>query len=66
MKKDVLLKMPPKREVIVYCSLSSLQRDYYSRVLNNTIRDTLVQMEVEGASSVSQTNMTMVNVQPYV
>lgn len=24
-KKDVLVKMPPKREIVVYCGMSSLQ-----------------------------------------
>jgi SNF2 family DNA or RNA helicase len=25
LKKDVLLKMPPKKEIVVYCGMSSLQ-----------------------------------------
>jgi ATP-dependent DNA helicase len=59
MKRDVLVKMPPKKEIIVYCGMSSLQRDYYDRVLQNTLRDTLIEMEVEGASSISQNNPAM-------
>lgn len=59
MKKDVLINMPPKREIIVYCGMSSLQRDYYDRVLQNTLRDTLISMELEGASTISQMNPTM-------
>ena len=58
-KKDVLIKMPPKKEIVIYCHLSSLQRDYYNRVLENTIRETLMTMDVEGANSLSQNNQTM-------
>lgn len=58
-KKDVLIKMPPKKEIVIYCHLSSLQRDYYSRVMDNTIRDTLISMKIEGASTLSQSNQTM-------
>merc|ERR1719502_965235 len=58
-KKDVLIKMPPKKEIVIYCHLSSLQRDYYSRVMDNTIRDTLISMKIEGSNNVSQSNQTM-------
>jgi len=58
-KKDVLIKMPPKKEIVIYCHLSSLQRDYYSRVMDSTIRDTLVSMKIDGANSLSQSNQTM-------
>ena len=59
MKKDVLIKMPPKREVVVYCGMSSLQSEYYSLVANGNLRDTLVKMGIEGAKETSQINNTM-------
>ena len=38
MKRDVLINMPPKREIIIYCGMSSLQKDYYSRIEQGTLR----------------------------
>jgi ATP-dependent DNA helicase len=59
LKKDVLLKMPPKREIIVYATLTSLQKEYYARVLDSTIRNTLVSMNIPGARDTSQINQLM-------
>jgi SNF2 family DNA or RNA helicase len=39
--------------------MTSLQREYYSRVLQGTIRDTLVAMGIEGARDTSQINQLM-------
>jgi ATP-dependent DNA helicase len=39
--------------------MSSLQRDYYTRVLEGTLRETLLSMGVDGASSISQINTNM-------
>ena len=52
-------KLPPKREVVVYCGMSSLQREYYARVLSGTLRESLVEVGVEGAKKISQINMLM-------
>ena len=30
LKRDVLIDMPPKKEVVIYTPMSKLQRDYYS------------------------------------
>jgi len=37
MKKDVLIEMPPKKEIVIYCGLSPLQKVYYSLVMNGNI-----------------------------
>ncbi len=34
MKKDVLIEMPPKKEIVIYCGLTPLQKVYYSLVMN--------------------------------
>ena len=56
LKRDVLLTVPPKREIVVYCGMSSIQKEYYAHVQKNTLRETLVGMGIEGAkdSSCSQ------------
>ena len=59
MKKDVLINMPPKAEVVVYCGMSSLQKEYYACVCNGNIRQTLVDMKIEGAKETSQQNKIM-------
>lgn len=58
-KKDVLLTMPPKKEVVVYCSMSSLQREYYSHAQAGTLRETLLSMGIEGAKDVTHHNPIM-------
>lgn len=52
-------KLPPKREVVVYCGMSSLQREYYARVLAGNLRESLLEVGVEGAKKISQINMLM-------
>lgn len=59
LKKDVMINMPPKKEIVIYCGMSSLQREYYACVENGTIRDVLVTIGVEGAKETSQMNMLM-------
>jgi ATP-dependent DNA helicase len=56
LKRDVLLTVPPKREIVVYCGMSSIQKEYYEHVQKNTLRETLMGMGIEGAkdSSCSQ------------
>ena len=39
--------------------MSSLQKFYYEKVLDNTIRDALLSMKIEGAQGVSQINQLM-------
>lgn len=52
-------KIPPKREIVVYCGMSSLQREYYAEVLAGDLRDNLIAAGVENAKKISQINMTM-------
>jgi len=59
LKKDVLLSMPEKKEIVVYCSLSSIQSEYYALAQQNKLRDSLVEMGVERAKDVSQMNALM-------
>lgn len=44
MKKDVLANdgLPPKREVVVYAGMTTMQRGYYDLVEKNALRETLV------------------------
>lgn len=43
LKKDVLANdgLPPKREVVVYAGMTTVQRGYYELVCKNALRDTL-------------------------
>jgi ATP-dependent DNA helicase len=60
LKREVLgARLPPKVEVVVYCGLTSLQREYYARVLDGTLRESLVDVGVDGAKKISQINMLM-------
>lgn len=59
MKKDVLLNMPPKKEIVIYCPMTTLQKAFYTRVLDGSIRDTLVSMNIENGKDVSLQNMQM-------
>lgn len=60
MKKDTLKdQVTEKKEIVIYCAMSSLQKEYYERVTDGTIRDMLVEMGVPRAKSISQINMTM-------
>ena len=59
LKRDVLLTMPPKKEIVVYCGMSSLQREYYSLVKEGGMRTALMEMGIDGAKDVSEANMMM-------
>jgi SNF2 family DNA or RNA helicase len=61
LKRDVLdpSLFPPKRDVVVYCGMSSLQKEYYRMALDGTLRDSLLAMEVEGAKAVTHLNQLM-------
>ncbi len=45
MKTDVDMKIPPKKEVLVYCPMSSKQREMYEAVVNKTIEEIVGQTE---------------------
>jgi len=59
MKRDVLLTMPPKVEIVLYCGLTTMQQEYYMRVQHNTLRDTLAAMGVDDAKETSCNNVLM-------
>eukprot|EP01034_Spumella_vulgaris_P024604 gene24604-30969_t len=60
LKSEVLKdRLAPKRDVVIYCGMSSLQTKYYSMVLDGTIRENLTALGVDGAKSISQVNMNM-------
>jgi SNF2 family DNA or RNA helicase len=46
-------------EVVVYCGMSALQREYYTRVLDGTLRDALVGVGIDGAKKLSLINPLM-------
>ncbi|GMI51219.1 hypothetical protein ScalyP_jg5897 [Parmales sp. scaly parma] len=58
-KTDVLKDMPPKKEVVVYAGMSKLQRGYEKHIEDGTLRDMLLQQEIEGASMTSEINPQM-------
>lgn len=39
LKQDVELKLPPKKELLVYAPMSSLQQEYYTSTVDKTILD---------------------------
>eukprot|EP00607_Mallomonas_marina_P010165 CAMPEP_0182419294 /NCGR_PEP_ID=MMETSP1167-20130531/3704_1 /TAXON_ID=2988 /ORGANISM="Mallomonas Sp, Strain CCMP3275" /LENGTH=717 /DNA_ID=CAMNT_0024594119 /DNA_START=47 /DNA_END=2204 /DNA_ORIENTATION=- len=59
LKRDVLINMPPKIEIIIYCGLTSLQTEYYYRLLENTLKDALLEMGVEGGKDFTGNNQMM-------
>jgi ATP-dependent DNA helicase len=58
-KKDVLLDMPPKKEVVVYSGLSALQRGYAEMIDKSVLRDELIAQGIEMGRTLSQTNTQM-------
>lgn len=59
LKKDVLLNMPPKKEVVIYTPMSLLQRDYYALAYEGKLRDKLLSMGLSGGRDCSQININM-------
>eukprot|EP00605_Chrysophyceae_sp_TOSAG23-4_P001301 GSChrysophyteH1.ASY1.ANO1.1415.1 assembled CDS len=59
MKTDVLLKMPPRREIAIYCGMSSLQKEYSLHIHNKSLRNTLLSMNIENAKESGLLNPTM-------
>ena len=59
LKKDVLLNLTEKREIVVYCQLSKLQREYYARVQKKTLKELLVSLGLEDAKQFSSENTLM-------
>ena len=56
LKRDVLLTMPPKREIVIYSGMSALQQEYYACIQSHTLRETLMSMDIEGAKDSSCSN----------
>lgn len=59
LKKDVLIEMPPKKEIVVYTPMSLLQRDYYKLAVEGKLRDKLVAIGLTGGREFSQINLNM-------
>jgi ATP-dependent DNA helicase len=59
LKLDVLTDIPPKKELVVYCHMSPLQREYYSQLHDQQLKETLTRMGIEGAKRVSEINLQM-------
>ncbi|KAG5190171.1 P-loop containing nucleoside triphosphate hydrolase protein [Tribonema minus] len=60
LKRDVLqVEIPPKCEIVVYAGMTRLQRTYYSLVETGTLRETLLELGIEGAAEISQINISM-------
>jgi ATP-dependent DNA helicase len=59
MKSDVLLALPPKKEVVVYCGMSSLQREYTLHIHQRHLREVLLGLDIEGAKDAGLLNPTM-------
>ncbi len=59
LKKDVLIDMPPKKEIVVYTPMSALQRDYYSLAMAGNLREKLLEMGLSGGRECSQINVNM-------
>lgn len=45
LKKDVLLDLVPKKEVIVYCPMSKLQKTLYTSVIEKNLNQLLLKEE---------------------
>ncbi|KAJ1408276.1 SNF2 family N-terminal domain-containing protein [Ochromonadaceae sp. CCMP2298] len=60
LKSEVLGdRLPPKKEIVVYCGMTPLQREYYARVMDGTLRESLIELGVDGAKRLSQINPLM-------
>jgi ATP-dependent DNA helicase len=58
-KKDVLIDLPPKKEVVVYCGLSLLQRGYAEMIDKGILRDQLMAQGIEMAHTLKEKNALM-------
>mmetsp|Transcript_1513 Transcript_1513/g.2056 ORF Transcript_1513/g.2056 Transcript_1513/m.2056 type:complete len:788 (-) Transcript_1513:75-2438(-) len=58
-KKDVLLDMPPKKEIVVFSGLSALQKGYADMIEQGILRDQLIAQGIEMGRTLSQTNNQM-------
>jgi len=58
-KRDVLLDLPPKKELVVYAGISKLQSGYADLIEKNTLRELLLQQGIESGRNLSQTNRQM-------
>jgi len=58
-KADVLKDMPPKKEIVVYSGLSTLQSGYQDLIEKGVLRDQLIAQGIEMGRTLSQTNKQM-------
>ena len=59
MKTDVLMDIPPKKEIVVYSGISKLQAGYAELIEQGVLRDTLISQGIEQGRTLSQTNKQM-------
>jgi len=59
LKKDVILNIPPKQEIVIYAPMTQLQMDYCTAIQDDTLRDVLQQFGFEGAKNQSQISQMM-------
>ena len=58
-KRDVLMDLPPKKEIVVYTGMSKLQDGYAKMIDQGVLRDILMNQGIESARTLSQTNKQM-------
>ena len=61
LKRDVLKDLvPPKREIILYCGMSTLQQEYYALAKDRRLRDALLEMGLDEAKELTQGRNPMI------
>jgi ATP-dependent DNA helicase len=46
LKQDVELKLPPKKELLVYAPMSSMQQEFYTSTVDRTIMEKIHEKNV--------------------
>lgn len=61
LKADVDLKIPPKKEILVYAPLSQLQQNFYQATVDKSILNVIEEKNVSNKSSIGFTAVTLYN-----
>ncbi|OMH85680.1 Lymphoid-specific helicase [Zancudomyces culisetae] len=61
LKSDVELELPPKREYIIRCPITNIQKEYYQAVLSNRIKELLMERANGANATGSVLNGTHIN-----
>ena len=51
LKQDVELKLPPKKELLVYAPMSAMQQEFYTSTVDKTILDKIKEKNVSEFSA---------------